>query len=233
MAGLDHTALKPLRDGDFQRLGQQVANQLRLAIVAGEVSAGTRLVEDELASRLRVSRGPVRDALRELAEEGLVDMANRGAFVVPLNTRDVWELYSFRTVLESFALELAAERFTEEDITASETILESMARSAKEGRMDDFVAEDMAFHSLFYERSGHRRLLRSWQALARSFRAILTITSIANPRTASILEKHRGILEAVKARDGAAAKRVLQAHLEEAETVLRRVYNERNLTMDR
>jgi len=233
MPGLNDAALKQLRNGTYQSLGQQVANQLRLAIVGGELSVGTRLVEDEVASRLGVSRGPVRDALRELAEEGLVEIATRGAFVLPLSTRDIWELYSFRTLIESFALELAAEHFTAADIAAAEAILDSMTVSAREGRMNDFVVEDMAFHTIFYERSGHRRLLRSWLAMARSFRAILTITSIANPRTASILEKHRGILEAVRAHDGAEAKRVLRDHLEEAESVLRRAYSERNQALDR
>src|SRR6266851_7793887 len=64
------TALRPLREQEPQRLGELAAGALRRAIIAGEFAAGTRLVEEELAAQLRVSRGPIRDALRQLAEEG-------------------------------------------------------------------------------------------------------------------------------------------------------------------
>lgn len=228
MTSLGHTTLKPLRAGEFQSLGQQVADQLRLVIVAGAYASGTRLVEDELASQLRVSRGPIRDALRELSEEGLIEINRRGATVISPSLEDVWELYSLRAVLEGFALGLAAERFTDADINRGRVILETMAKAAAEGRFEDFAADDVAFHSFFFERIGHRRLLRSWQVLARSFRAILMVTAIANPRTASILDRHREILDSVAAHDATAAQRALSDHLNEAEKVLRGAYAARS-----
>jgi GntR family transcriptional regulator, gluconate operon transcriptional repressor len=219
-----NTVLKPLRTPEQPNLGQQAADLLRQAIVAGEFAAGTRLVEDDLAARLGVSRGPIRDALRQLEEEGLVETAKRGAFVAPPDLRDIWELYSLRRVLEGFALQLAVKNFTEEDVAAVQEIHESMVRAAAEGRMDDFVAQDMAFHSAFYERVNHRRLLRSWQALSRSFGTILGVTSVANPRVDSIIRKHFGILEGIKAGDAAEAERWLESHLDEAREVLETVF---------
>jgi GntR family transcriptional regulator, gluconate operon transcriptional repressor len=218
------TTLRPLRSPDEPNLGQQAANMLRQAIIAGELTSGLRLVEEDLAARLGVSRGPVRDALRQLAEEGLVELGRRGSCVVRLGPREIRELYSLRAVLEQFALELAVESFTGDDLAAVQTALDAMANAAQAERMAEFVAQDMAFHSAFFERAGHRRLLRVWQTLSRPVEAMLEVTSIANPRTDAILDKHRRILEAVRGRDVAAAHHWLRAHLDEAREVLEETY---------
>jgi GntR family transcriptional regulator of gluconate operon len=226
MAASRASILRRLRAPEEPPLGDQAADLLRRAIVAGEFPAGARLVEDELSGRLGVSRGPIRDALRQLEAEGLVEMARRGAFVARPGRRDVWELYSLRQVLEGFALGIACSAFTEADIADLQAVLDGMARAAREGRMDDFVAADLAFHNAFFERAGHRRLLRVWQSLSRSIQAILAVTSVANPRVDSILDKHQRILDGVKTHDAALAQHWLRAHLDEAQEVLERVVGE-------
>jgi DNA-binding GntR family transcriptional regulator len=98
-----------------------------------------------------------------------------------------------------------------------------MLAAAREGPLDVFVARDLAFHAIFYERSGHRRLLRSWQALEPSFRTLLTISNL-NPRLGEVLQMHRRILNAVKARDAAAAQRWVRAHLAQAQPIIAEAY---------
>ncbi len=217
------TDIKPLRSPGEPNLGQQAANMLRRAIISGEFPSGMRLIEDDLATRLGVSRGPVRDALRQLAVEGLIEIAGRGAFV-RLGPHDIWELYSLRTVLEGFAIELAAHSFTDGDTVAVQAILDSMADAARAGRLEDFVVLDMAFHSAFFERAGHRRLLLSWQALSHSIGAMLAVTSTANPRVDSILDEHQHILDGIKAHDVATAQEWLRIHLTDARAVIEQTY---------
>jgi GntR family transcriptional regulator of gluconate operon len=219
------SSIKPLRSPGEPNLGQQAANMLRRAIIAGEFPSGVRLIEDDLASRLGVSRGPIREALRQLATEGLVEVGRRGAFV-RLGQHDIWELYSLRTVLEGFAIELAAQAFTDDDMVAVQGLLDQMAEAAQAQRLEDFVILDMAFHSAFFERAGHRRLLLSWQALAPSIGAMLAVTSTANPRVDSILDEHQQILEGVKTRDVATAQQWLRIHLADAREVIERTYQQ-------
>lgn len=219
------STLKPLRSPGEPNLGQQAANMLRRAIISGEFPSGMRLIEDDLASRLGVSRGPVRDALKQLAVEGLVEIERRGAFV-RLGQHDIWELYSLRTVLEGFAIELAARSFTDDDIAEVQAILDRMAEAAGEKRMEEFVTLDMAFHSSFFERAGHRRLLLAWQALSHSIGAMLAVTSTANPRVDSILDEHQHILDGIKARDVAQAQEWLRIHLADARDVIERTYSQ-------
>ncbi len=218
------SSIKPLRGPEPKRLGQLAADSLRHAILAGEFTAGTRLVEDDLAARLRISRGPVRDALRQLAEEGLVAMASRGAFVASPKLHDVWELYSLRCALECLSVELAVEQFTDDDLAVASQRLEALLAAARAGPLDVFVARDLGFHAVFYERSGHRRLLRSWQALEPSFRTLLTISNV-NPRLNEVLRMHERILKAVKMRDAAAAQRCVRAHLAQAQPIIAAAYS--------
>ena len=92
-------------------LGDDVADRLREAILHGELSAGQRLREEELAERLQVSRGPVRDAFVSLEREGLIRSSrHRGVTVVELNLRDLHEIYTLRSALEPLAISLAARR---------------------------------------------------------------------------------------------------------------------------
>lgn len=215
--------LRPLREPNPRRLGELAADALRRAILLGQLGAGTRLVEDDLAARLHVSRGPIRDALRQLAEEGLVSTAGRGASVAATGLDNIRELYSLRCAIECLSVELAIQLFSKRDLAEARARLEAMLRAAAEGPLESFVDRDLAFHTLFYERVGHRRLLRAWQALEPSFRVLLSVANI-NPRIDEVLRMHERILAAVEAGDAAEAQRWVRAHLAEAERVLSLAY---------
>jgi DNA-binding GntR family transcriptional regulator len=219
----DRRALQPLREPEPRRLGELAADALRNAILTREFPANTRLIEEEISRRLRVSRGPVRDALRQLAEEGLVRIEGRGAFAVPPSLGDLDDLYSLRRALECLSMELAVQRFTDEDMRAAGDRLEAMLRAAHAAPLETFVDADLAFHSIFYERVGHRRLLRSWQSLQPTFRAVLNITNV-HPGIDEVLGMHERLLEAVAARDADAAKHWVGAHLAIAAPILRAAF---------
>jgi GntR family transcriptional regulator of gluconate operon len=202
-----------IRPLDQLRLGETVAQMLRRAILSGELEPGTHLVESVLSERFQVSRAPIREALRVLDGEGLVEARRRGVFVKALTQQDVWELYNLRGLLELAAVELAVERFDDEDIAALHRHLEEMGAAVADGRMHDFADADMRFHTEFFERAGHLRLLRVWQGLSQTFRVILEITDVGNPDIESVVDDHRAILAAIERRDADEARARDQASL--------------------
>jgi GntR family transcriptional regulator of gluconate operon len=192
---------------DQSRLGDEVAQMLRRAIIGGELDSGTHLVESVLSERFQVSRAPIREALRELEGEGLVESRRRGVYVKGLTPQDVWELYNLRTMLEGAAVELAVDQFGEDDIAALRGHLETMAAAASTGRRADFAKADMGFHTELFERIGHRRLLRVWQSFVETYRVILEITDTENPDLDGVVRDHENILDAIERRDAADARR--------------------------
>jgi GntR family transcriptional regulator, gluconate operon transcriptional repressor len=184
-----------------------VARILRRAIISGELESGTHLVETMLSDGFQVSRAPIREALRELESEGLVESRRRGVYVKALTQQDVWELYNLRVMLEGAAVELAVSRFDEDDIAALRGQLEAMAAAASEGRRSDFAEADIAFHTTLFERVGHRRLLRVWQSFSETYRVLLEITDTESRDLESVVVDHRQILAAIERRDAEEARR--------------------------
>jgi len=147
-------------------LRAHVAERLRMAILAGDIPPGAPLVETALSRRFDVSRGPLREALRQLIEEGLVvTVPYTGTHVAPLSVEDVQEIYSLRTALETFAFEQIwarrDERFRAELGRRNDALLASI--DAGDDRASIF--NELEFHGLVYEASDHRLLQRAWHGL--------------------------------------------------------------------
>lgn len=130
---------------------------LRKAILAGVLPGGTRLVQADIASQLEVSTTPVREALRDLATEGLIQLdAHRGAIVRSMDLDEVREIYGLRMVLEPLAVRRAIEKITEEEIQAAEEL--NMQMQATEDRAL-WVELNAKFHDVLTEPAGSPRLL--------------------------------------------------------------------------
>src|SRR5512146_605958 len=150
-----------------KQLWEAVADQLRDEILDGRLAAGSRLIETELADRFGVSRGPVRDALRELARVGLaVDLPRRGTFVSSLTERDLLEVYEIRRAIEEAAVRLMIERAGAADVAK---LFDAVAATERAYEGDDLAAAweaDMAFHRTYCRLSGNGRLLELFDGLA-------------------------------------------------------------------
>jgi DNA-binding GntR family transcriptional regulator len=147
-------------------LRAHVVERLRAAILGGDIAPGATLVETALSERFDVSRGPLREALRQLIEEGLVvTVPYTGTHVAPLSVEDVREIYSLRTVLESFAFEQIWHRrdegFRGELVRRNEALIGMV--DAGDDRAT--ISAEMHFHSLVYEASNHHLLQRAWGSL--------------------------------------------------------------------
>jgi len=145
---------------------EYIAERLRSAILAGEIAPGAQLVEATLATQFNVSRGPLREALRQLVEEGLlVTVPYTGTHVISLSVEDVREIYSMRIMLERFAFEQAWNR--RDDAFRRELCRRHDALTATIDAGDDAasILAELDLHGLVYEASGHRLLQRTWQSL--------------------------------------------------------------------
>lgn len=154
-------------------LGAQIANVLRQEIVAGVIPHGERLIEAEIAARFDVSRGPVRDALRDLAAENLVEVRRRSMFALRVSADDIEELFSLRLVLERLATARMLARRDSVDWSGFTQALGEMRAAAEVGDSARFGEADLAFHDAVYRQAGHRRLLGLWSGLAPTIRALL------------------------------------------------------------
>lgn len=144
----------------------QVRDMLRDRITAGDLAPGEKLTETDLASRLKISRGPLREAILQLTEEGLlVKEPYRGLRVRSVSRRELEELYSMRTTLERFAFEEAWDKRTDEALDDLKHRLSRLEQARNTKDISAAVGGEIAFHTWVYDLSGHGLLKSHWQKL--------------------------------------------------------------------
>lgn len=201
---------KPLRDVVFENL--------RTAILEGNLKAGQRLMEVQLAEQLGVSRTPVREAIRKLELEGLVVMLPRkGAYVANMSFKDFIDVLEIRSSLEGLAASLAAERLREEDIEDLERVAKEFETSVREADIDNVLKKDVEFHEKIFLMANNKKLYQLitslWEQVHR-FR----VTYVSNyDASLSLVDEHNRILEAIKSGDSDLAKKYATEHIELAE----------------
>jgi len=200
-------------------LRHTVRTRIEEAIVQGMFKGGDKLNEAELSRALGVSRGLVREALRELESSGvLVSVPYRGTFVKEWTPRSVWELYTLRASLEEFAVELAVEHATDADIEGLAALVEAMRQAARKNDAAALVELDLEFHQRLAQMTGHRMLVQHLQSLGGQTRVFIIATKAFYSPFASLEEaaaSHDPILEALRARDAKLARDALHAHIQQ------------------
>lgn len=198
-------------------LADQVFKKLRRQIVEGEIRAGTKISEPELARTLGISRGPLREAIGRLESCGLViRRANVGARVVVLSTEQLLEIFLIREALEGMAARLAAERMPEGEIEDLRRLLDQhRARVDQEGGRAYFQKEgDLDFHFRIVKGSRNDRLIQmlgdDLYHLVRMYRYQL---GMASPRALPALQEHLHIVDAIAERDAEMAEILMRRHV--------------------
>lgn len=198
-----------------QAYGEQITQRLRDAIVRGERPVGQRLVEGQLATEFDVSRGPIRDALRQLERESLVESrGSAGSYVVGIAAGDIDELYSLRGAVEGLAADLAMERDDPDGWVQMAGIVDELEQCADSDDAKAFAEADIRFHSLIYSLSGHRRLADIWQQYAPMLTTLLRTTVLIDADLHESAAKHRRLLELLRSGDHSKVAEELKAHLE-------------------
>jgi DNA-binding GntR family transcriptional regulator len=201
-------------------LADEVADRIRDAIFSGAYAPGSQLREVELSEALDVSRGPVREALLRLAQEGLVRSEwHRGATVTTLSAHDVSELDSLRGALEQLAVRQMIANASDKDIAAVEKAAQRMSRAEDEHEM---VRHDIAFHDAVYAAARHQRLADAWHAI-RSQVHLFLLTRIGvntDGYLTHIPDEHRELAAALRTRDADAALALFATHRRHAFEIL-------------
>jgi DNA-binding GntR family transcriptional regulator len=200
-----------------QSLSEKVADQLREAIVCGQITPGQHIVELDVVNATKISRGPVRDALRILENEHLVvRYPRRGTFVTRLGLRDAEEIYSLRESLEMVALEYAVQHATDAQLDELELIVAAMERRLEQQHTAYELADiDLEFHHMLCQISGHSRVITAWNNLRPQIRFLILTHRIPRPITwkEDIVERHKRIVATLRQRDLAMARKVFHEHL--------------------
>jgi DNA-binding GntR family transcriptional regulator len=188
-----------------------VKDSLRRAILRGELSGGARLIQSELASTLNVSTTPVREALRDLATEGLITLdRHRGGVVRELNWTDMEEIRLIRQQLEPLAVRLGVEHITDEEISESDLLRQRMS---KERDLGNWVELNTQFHLVFHEATRVARLAAILKRFEESSAIYVAQAQRWHPeirRRAN--DEHKALIEAFRARDAERAAAVMRGH---------------------
>ncbi|MFD0275612.1 GntR family transcriptional regulator [Kitasatospora sp. NPDC127111] len=205
----DHGTVSPAHR---RGLADEVADRVREAVLGGAYPPGSQLREVELAAALRVSRGPVREALRVLEREGLVHCEwHRGTTVTTFSPEDVAELDSLRGTLEGLAVRRVVELASDEEIAAIRRAADLTEHATDEHAT---VRLDIAFHDAVFAAAHHRRLEEAWEAIRGQVHlSLLTRTGRSGEAyLARVPAEHCQLVAALEARDTGRALDLVAAH---------------------
>jgi DNA-binding GntR family transcriptional regulator len=207
-------------------LRQDILLGLRSGILNGEIPPGTRLLEIPLATELGVSRGPVREALRQLEQEGLVEFfPHRGAIVVGVGESEIETIYAIRALLEERAFAKACRVVDDAELDSLAETVEKMIAASETGDAAAVAEHDLHFHGRVVELSGFSYLRRLWtsidgvvrlRAARDAERPELADTAAARAWLSEPSIEHRELVAALRSRRPATAAKAARAHITRA-----------------
>ena len=211
----------------IQTVQEAVVGHLRNLILTGQLVPGQRLLQEELAEKLGISRTPIREALQQLANQGLVNISSyKGASVARFSAPEMIEIYSVRIALESYAASLATEKVTDEDLERLETLMQEMGKAVLNRDFEHLVEAHHEFHASIYAIAGKQRLYEH-------IIQYLDLTNLYQRMALSLgrgaddpIKEHSDMLETLRRRDAEAIGRMVRIHLELTMTELLDIFKE-------
>jgi phosphonate utilization transcriptional regulator len=205
------TSLTPLQLVQSSSLPALVQAEIEKLILTGELAAGERLNESELAIRFGTSRGPVREALRALEECRLVRAEkNRGVFVREISVAEADEIYDIREVLDELIGQRVAQRISAEQLTELRDIVAQMERATAQADLKRYHALNLAFHDLLVEYAGNERLTETYRLLTKEL-LLFRLRGLQDGGGFAVSSaEHKAILKAIAAHDAERAGRLLR-----------------------
>lgn len=190
-----------------------VKDEIANLILSGKLVAGQKLTEYELAERLGVSRGPVREALLGLEEAGLIRLAkNRGMYVREISSTEAGDLYEVRAGLEGWAGRILAPKITEEQLAELRRMVAAMSDSIANNDLNAYFPQNIRFHEVIVEMTGNEKLVMLYRRLINEMHLIRRHELAASGMRRSVGE-HAGIVDALATRSGEKASAAMEAHV--------------------
>ncbi|MCF8466644.1 MAG: GntR family transcriptional regulator [Sneathiella sp.] len=186
--------IEPIDDRTIRR---QVVQQLKALIIAGKMTPGQRLTEQELAKSLGVSRSPLREAIRELVDIGLlISMPYKGLFVRSVARKDLEEIYSLRTMMEQFAFQQCWDRRTEQSLDDLRQRNRNLVHTIDQGvDPERAIAEELTLHAWCYELANHKLLQQAWERMKPNLHFYFSLHQRAHSRTGPFRQAHEVYVE--------------------------------------
>lgn len=225
--------LRSLANIPPKTLRGNVVDVLRAAIISGGLRPGSFINQADLARQLGISRSPLREALGQLEEEGLIIIIPyKGAYVTDLPIEFIDELFTLRAVLEAFGVRRAAALATAEDIAHLRGLLAHMQAAAAEGDSHALTEADLAFHRAIVTLADHALLLQTWKGLETRMRRMLSHRDQFYPSPYDVIGTHPDLVAALEAHDADRAAAVIRAHILDAREVILKTWREGKVISD-
>ncbi|HWX12610.1 MAG TPA: GntR family transcriptional regulator [Trinickia sp.] len=197
-----------------QRLHDTVVDHLRTFIVEGALAPGMKLNERELCERLGISRTPLREALKVLAAEGLVEISpNRGATVSQMTEAEIREMFELLSGLEAFSGELACERITPAELAEIKALHYEMLACRAQNDLSGYYVRNQAIHDRINEAARNTALRQVYVTMNRRLQALRFRSNFQTSKWDSAILEHEEMIRALEARDGKRMAAILRAHL--------------------
>jgi DNA-binding GntR family transcriptional regulator len=202
-------------------LREQALTALRKAITSGQLRPSTHLVETELSEALQISRGTLREAMRQLQQEGLISAGARGRLSVRhLDTKEIRDIFDVRAALESLAArDLTSRTDRAENIAALRAAVDDMDRWSA-SNLEDRIEADLRFHRTMCELTGNVTLLHQWTSLEGSIRMSIMFAGVERALKNMDVKRHHEIVDAIESGDAERAAATVRAHMAGAAGVL-------------
>lgn len=196
-------------------LGDLVTDVMRDMITGGRFEPGQHLKESELADALEVSRGPIRQALARLEQEGHVEIRrHRGAFISTLTRTDVEEVHTLRGAIERLAASRACTRLQEAGFAELDAVLDEMKSVGTPVAPEDAARLDLQFHDIVYAYCSHSRVQRVWESIRGQVTVFLRARNASFPDFADVgHSEHRELRDALALADPRAAQEAIDKHI--------------------
>lgn len=215
------TAVSPIARAP---LHEEVARRIRDLIVEGELAPGTRVPERELCARFGISRTPLREALKILASEGLVDLQHhKGAVIAQLTPALVDEMFEVMEALEALAGELACARASDAALAEIAALHQQMLVRYAKRELSEYFQLNQRIHEAIVAAAGNTLLSQLYRGLSARIRRARYMANLSPARWRQAVAEHEQILAALTARDGARAARLLKEHLQHKADVVKAV----------
>lgn len=212
------------RDGPITRrsLHDEVVERIRDMIVEGDLAPGARVPERQLCERFGISRTPLREALKVLASEGMVQLLpNRGARVAALSAADIDELFEVMAGLESLAGELACRRIGKRDLAPIRRAHDAMVESFANGDLSSYFKLNQEIHRRIVDAAGNATLEQLHTALAGRVKRARFMANLSPERWRQAVEEHEAIIRALEGRDADGLAQILKMHLRKKAEVVK------------
>lgn len=198
-------------------LYNSLLGKLQKDILTGKLKPGEKLIEQNLCKTYGVSRTPVREALRQLETDGLVEnILNRGAFVIGMSDQDYEDMFELRKAYETQAVKWAIERITDEEMDKLEETFEFMEFYTLRDDIEKMLTINTGFHQVIYEAS-HNRMLQKMLSSYQNFLKYKGMDSVYDENyLTTVLEEHRAIFKAFKDKDVNAGALAMEVHINRA-----------------